>query len=185
MGKTYEALDQRLIDFIASQQMFFVASAPSGQGGHVNLSPKGLDALRVLDAHTVAYQDLAGSGAETIAHVRQNGRLTIMFCAFEGPPRILRLYGRGEVLEPAHSEFEELSGRFTERLSMRSIIRLEVTRIGDSCGFGVPLYDFVGERDQLLRWAERKGPEGIADFSREHIVTSIDGLPTLESLEAD
>ena len=184
MGKTFDELNERLIEFIEAQQLFFVASAPTGAGGHVNLSPKGLDALRVLDFRTVAYQDLAGSGAETIAHVRQNGRLTIMFCAFEGPPRILRLYGRGQVLEPSHAEFDELAGRFQERLSTRSIIRLEVTRIADSCGFGVPIYEFVEERDQLLRWAERKGPEGIAAFTQKHIATSIDGLPTLESLEA-
>ena len=177
MGKTFDELNERLIEFIEAQQVFFVASAPSGDAGHVNLSPKGLDALRVLDSHTVAYQDLAGSGAETIAHVRQNGRLTIMFCAFAGPPRILRLYGRGEVLEPTHADFGELAGRFPERLSTRTIIRLEVTRIGDSCGFGVPLYEFVEERDQLLRWAERKGPEGIAAFTQKHIATSIDGLP--------
>ena len=184
MGKIYDELDERLIEFIEAQQIFFVASAPAGPEGHVNLSPKGLDALRVLDGHTVAYQDLAGSGAETIAHVRQNGRLTIMFCAFAGPPRILRLYGRGEVLESAHADFGELAGRFLERSNTRSIIRLEVTLIADSCGMGVPLFDYLEERDQLPRWAERKGPDGITAFMQKHNASSIDGLPTLESLES-
>jgi hypothetical protein len=128
----------------------------------------------------VAYQDLAGSGAETIAHLRQNGRITILFCAFEGPPFILRLYGRGEVLEPGHRAFGPLAARFPERPNTRSIVRISVNRIADSCGFGVPLYDFVGDRDQLDRWAERKGPEGIRAFKRQYNAVSIDGLPALQ-----
>jgi predicted pyridoxine 5'-phosphate oxidase superfamily flavin-nucleotide-binding protein len=180
MGKLYEHITDRLETFIKKQHVFFVATAPLENTGHVNVSPKGQDTFAILDPHTVAYQDFSGSGAETIAHLKQNGRITIMFCAFEGPPFILRLYGQGEVLEPNNPNFDELNKRFALDLGVRSIIRVHLTRIQDSCGYGVPLYDFVKPRDTLLKWAQRKGEQGIVKFKREYNVQSIDGLPALE-----
>ncbi|MFW5924860.1 MAG: pyridoxamine 5'-phosphate oxidase family protein [Myxococcota bacterium] len=179
MGRSYEGLDERLTAFIERQHVFFVATAPRGAGGHVNVSPKGLDSLRVLDPHTVAYVDLVGSGAETIAHLRDNGRITLMFCAFEGPPNILRLYGRGEVLEPGDDGFDALHARFPSYDSVRAILRVHVTRITDSCGFGVPRYTFEGERRQLHDWADRKGADGLRNYQLEKNTESIDGLPAL------
>ncbi len=178
MGKVYEALDRRLQAFIGRQKLFFVATAPV-DGGHVNLSPKGLDSFRVVGPTVVAYQDLVGSGAETIAHIRQNGRVTLMFCAFEGPPLILRLYGRGEVLEPSHADYAGLAAEFPERPGIRSVIRVSLTRIADSCGFGVPAYEFLHDRDQLGKWASRKGPDSIERYKREMNKSSIDGIPAL------
>jgi hypothetical protein len=180
MSRLYEHITDRLEAFIKKQHVFFVATAPLEEGGHVNVSPKGQDTFAVLDPHTVAYQDFSGSGAETIAHLKQNRRITIMFCAFEGPPFILRLYGKGEALEPINPCFDALSKRFALSLGVRSIIRIAITRIQDSCGFGVPLYDFVKPRDTLLQWAEKKGERGIVQFKREHNVRSIDGLLALE-----
>ncbi len=179
LGKLYEAIDDRLRAFIAAQQMFFVATAPSGDGGHVNLSPKGLDSFRVIDDHTVAYLDLTGSGVETISHLRQNGRVTLMFCAFDGPPLIVRLYGRGEAIDPAHSEFAALSALFPTLPGVRSVIRVALDRITDSCGYGVPLYRHEGGRRQLTDWAVRKGPDGVEKYKRKNNRRSIDGLPGL------
>jgi hypothetical protein len=180
MSKLYEHITDRLEAFIKRQHIFFVATAPLEENGHVNVSPKGQDTFAILDPHTVAYQDFSGSGAETIAHLKQNRRITIMFCAFEESPFILRLYGQGEVLEPSNPNFDALNKCFALDLGVRSIIRVGLTRIQDSCGFGVPLYDFVKPRDTLLRWAEKKGYQGIIKFWREHNVRSIDGLPALE-----
>lgn len=182
MGKLYTELEERLRSFIAAQRLFFVATAPSGRDGHVNCSPKGLDSLRVLDATTVAYLDYVGSGVETIAHVRENGRIVIMFCAFEGPPRIVRLHGRGEVVEQADDGFPALATMFPDTAGARSIIRIHVRRISDSCGYGVPLYRYEGERTQLKAWAERKGPEGLLQYQRENNLESIDRLPGLRTL---
>jgi hypothetical protein len=179
MGKTYDAIDTPLAEFIGAQHVFFVATAPP-TGGHVNLSPKGLDAFRILDDRTVAYLDLTGSGVETIAHLRDNGRITIMFCAFEGPPKIVRLYGRGEVLTPGHAEFASLAARFPTHAGTRSVIRVAVERIADSCGYGVPRYRYEGERQQLLDWAVRKGPDGLATYRHGNNARSIDGLPGLD-----
>lgn len=184
MGKLYDAIDQRLADFIREQHMFFIATAPLESQGHVNLSPKGLDTFRILDPHTVAYLDLTGSGVETIAHLRQNGRATIMFCAFQGPPKILRLYGLGEVIEPAHAEFDGLRAQFGDHPGVRSIIRLHVQRIADACGYAVPRYEYVGERDQLTKSNEKKGPEGLRKYRNEKNAASIDGLPGLAPNEA-
>jgi len=177
MGKTYESLDDRLQAFIGRQRVFFVATAPRDEAGHINLSPKGLEGLAIIDARTVAYLDLTGSGVETIAHLRENGRMVIMFCAFEGPPNIVRLHGRGEVLEVGTPAFEALAPRFARWAGARSIIRLDIERISDSCGYGVPLYSYQGERSQLVDWAERKGPEGIERYQVERNARSIDGLP--------
>jgi hypothetical protein len=175
----YEAIDDRLAELIGRQHLFFVATAALAAEGSVNLSPKGLDSLAILDPHTVAYLDLVGSGAETIAHLRENGRITILFCSFEGSPLLLRLYGRGEVFEPGDEGFETLLTHFPEHPGTRSIIRVSVTRIADSCGFGVPLYRFEGERTQLTRWAERKGDEGLREYQLGNNRVSLDGLPAL------
>lgn len=175
MAKVYERLDDALGAFIGRQHMFFVGSAPSGDDGHVNLSPKGLDTFRILDPLTVAYLDFTGSGIETLAHLRQNGRITMMFCALEGPPKILRLYGKGTVLEPDHPEFATLRGRFPEYPGVRAVVRVAVERIADACGFGVPRYRHEGERMQLLDWATHQGPERLEAYRREHS-RSIDGL---------
>jgi hypothetical protein len=179
MGKTYEAIDERLAGLIGRQHLFFVATAALSAAGSVNLSPKGLDTFAILDPHTVAYLDLVGSGAETIAHVRENGRITILFCCFEGPPLLLRLYGRGRVFEPGDEDFERLLGRFPRYPGIRSIIRVSVTRIADSCGFGVPLYRFEGQRTQLTAWAERKGEPGLREYQLENNRVGLDGLPAL------
>jgi hypothetical protein len=181
MGRTYDALDDRLTQFIERQHLFFVATAPGGAGGHVNLSPKGLDSLRVLDPHTVAYVDLVGSGAETIAHVRDNGRITLMFCAFEGAPNILRLYGEGEALEPGDDDFPDLLARFPTFNAVRAILRVRLTRIADSCGYAVPLYTFDRDRRQLHDWADRKGPGGLRQYQLDKNTTSLDGLPALRA----
>lgn len=178
MANVYECIDDKLASFLAAQHVFFVATAPAGPEGHINLSPKGHNTFRVIDGKTVAYLDLTGSGVETIAHLRENGRITIMFCAFDGPPRIVRLHGRGRVVEPSQSDFLEVRTHFPEHDGARSVIVVEVERISDSCGYGVPLLQYGGERPQMQAWLDHKGPEGVATYQREHSV-SIDGLPGL------
>ena len=180
MGKLYDRLDDNLIDWIDQQQMFFVATAPLSASGSVNCSPKGGDTLRILDAHTVAYQDYTGSGAETIAHLRENGRIVLMFCAFEGPPKILRLHGRGDVLTPDDAAFADIARSFPAHVGTRAIIRITVERIADACGYAVPLYDFRAPRDVLDKYSENKGPEGLRAYRREKNALSIDGLPALD-----
>lgn len=182
MGSVFSEIDDRNAAFIVRQKMFFVATAPRSDSGLVNLSPKGLDSFAILDPLTVAYLDLVGSGAETLSHVRENGRIVFMFCAFEGPPRILRLHGRGEVVEPGDAEWEALAGRFPARPSARCVIRARVQRIADSCGYGVPLYAFEGQRQQLTKWAEKRDAEGLAQYQRDHNRESLDGLPGLRNL---
>src|SRR5262245_32572530 len=140
MGKLYAEIDERLRAFIEAQHVFFVATAPAGAGGHVNLSPKGLDTFRILGPSQIGYLDYVGSGAETIAHLRENGRIVVMLCAFEGAPRIVRLHGRGRVLEPQDPEFAALRPRFPAETPARALICVDLERIGDSCGYGVPLY---------------------------------------------
>ena len=179
MGRVLERLDERAIQFIGAQKMFFVATAPSGDAGLLNLSPKGLDTFAVLDDSTVAYLDLVGSGIETVAHLRQNGRIVVMFCAFEGPPNIMRIHGRGSVVEPGDVEWDELCGRFPEMPGARTIIRVHVERVADTCGFAVPLYDYKGDRSTLLDWVEKKSPEAVEQYKAEKNVQSLDGLPGL------
>ena len=179
MGKLFAAIDDDLRAFIAAQQMFFVASAPLAADGHVNLSPKGLDSFRVLGPTTVAYLDLTGSGVETIAHIRENGRLTVLFCAYQGRPRIVRLQGRGRVVTPIDAEWAGLAGQFPQMPGVRSVIVLEADRISDSCGYGVPLFEFAGHRKQLTDWADKKGPDGVAEYQAKKNRESIDGLPGL------
>jgi hypothetical protein len=179
MGDLLTAITPQLAELITRQHMFFVASAPSGHTGHINLSPKGLDGFRVLTPTRVAYIDYPGSGVETIAHLRENGRIVLMFCTFEGPPKIVRLYGQGSTVEPTDPAFVELLPHFSARMAVRSIICVDVTRVSTSCGFGVPRYDYVGERDQLERWGEKTGEQGLADYQRKKNGASIDGMPGL------
>ena len=185
MGDLHSEIDDRIRKFIEAQLVFFVATAPLDGSGHVNVSPKGLDTFRVLGPHEVAYLDCVGSGAETIAHLRENGRMTIMFCAFEGPPKIVRLHGRGEVVEPHDESFEQLRGGFAADLQARSVVRMEVDRVSDSCGFGVPLYSAEGPRSQLVDWEDRKGPDGLRSYQMEKNARSIDGLPALRWVTED
>jgi hypothetical protein len=179
MGKTYAEIDERLRAFLERQHLFFVATAPSGPTGRVNLSPKGFDTLRVLGPREMAYIDYVGSGAETIAHVRENGRITLMLCAFEGPPSILRIYGRGEIVEPQDESFARLRALFGPSRFVRSIVRIDVERIADSCGFGVPLFRYERDRTQYEDWGKSKGDEVVVDYQRSHNAESIDGLPAL------
>ena len=185
MGSVYAELTDKLRQFIDEQQMFFVATAPLAAEGHVNLSPKGLESFRVLDSKTVAYLDLAGSGIETVAHLRENGRIVIMFCAFAGGPRILRLQGRGRVVEPGDADYEHSSRQFPEYINARTVIVVELERVADSCGYGVPLYEYVGQRDQLVAWAEKKGAETVKRYIAEHNRESIDGLPGLRNVPCE
>ena len=189
MARVYERIDDRLRAWIARQQLFFVGTAPRGDDGHVNVSPKGpIGTLRVLDERTVAYLDIVGSGAETIAHLRENGRIVLMLCAFEGPPRILRLHGCGEVVHADDDEFERLLERaaFDEPAvaeARRAVIVVHVERIADSCGYGVPLMAFEGKRQHQDAWAAKKlrtgGPGALADYQAEKNAASIDGLPAV------
>lgn len=179
MAKQFPALDDKLVAFIGRQSIFFAASA--AEGTRVNLSPRGTDAFRVLGPNRVCWLDRTGSGNETAAHMRADGRLTAMFCAFEGPPLILRLYGRGHVLYRGTAAYEALlaeafEGR--EPLGARQIVVLEADLVQTSCGYGVPLFDAVGPRDTLDRWAESKGEEGLAAYRLEKNAVSMDGLPT-------
>jgi len=179
MGRSYDAIPDHLAEWMLAQPVWFVATAPLSGDGHVNVSPKGDDTFRVIDPHTVAYLDLTGSGAETIAHVRENGRLTIMFCSFGEKPNIVRLYGTGEAVLADHPEFAGLAARFPEKLSTRSVIRLRVSEVTSSCGYGVPLMELAGPRPMMDEWAERKGPEGIVEYRAEKNQISVDGLPAL------
>lgn len=180
MGKIYEELDGRLREWIGQQQVYFVATAPSGDDGHVNVSPKGhADTFAVLDGHTVAYLDLTGSGVETIAHLRDDGRITVMFCAFDGPPRIVRLHGRGRVVLPADREWAELAARFPSYRGARAVVVVDVERTSDSCGYAVPRYELAGERDLLERWTDRKDDTELTAYRAKHNEASIDGLPGL------
>ena len=180
MGKIAAELDQEMVDWIGRQKIFFVASAPLAESGHINLSPKGGDTLRVLSPNVVVYQDFTGSGIETMAHIRENGRLVIMFCAFEGAPQIIRLYGQGEVVTPKHKDFADLAQLFPQKAGVRSYIRLKADRVTSSCGFGVPFYSYVGERDVLDKWCVQKGPEALEEYRQMKNRQSIDGLPGWE-----
>ncbi len=179
MGKVFERLEPQTIEFIERQHLFFVATAPLDADGLINLSPKGCNTFTVVDPQTVAYLDLMGSGIETVAHIRQNGRLTVMFCSFEGPPNILRLYGRGEVVEPSDAAWPQLRARFPAHVAERSIVILHVQRVSTACGFGVPRYSYEGDRSTLRDAWEKRGPDGIKAYQQENNRASIDGLPGL------
>ena len=180
MGTVHEAIEGRVRDFIESRPVFFVATAPS-QGGHVNLSPKGLsDTFVVVDEHTVAYLDLTASGAETIAHLRENGRITLMFCSFDRSPNVVRLHGTGRVVSRYDDDFTEWATRFPANPAARAVIVVEVSRVSDSCGYALPLMTLDEERDLLTPVMERRGDEGMADYRRQKNSTSIDGLPAFD-----
>ncbi|MDP1820203.1 MAG: pyridoxamine 5'-phosphate oxidase family protein [Acidimicrobiales bacterium] len=178
MGLMLERLDAKLTRWIARQPMFFVATAPS-DGGRVNLSPKGHDTLRVLDESTVAYLDLTGSGVETIAHIRENGRITVMLCAFWGPPLIVRLSGTGEVAVVGEPAFEEQRVLFPDLPGSRAVVTVHLDRVQTSCGYAVPRMELVDERDTLLTWAERKGDDGLERYRAKKNAESVDGVPGL------
>lgn len=179
--KVHARVAGRLLDFVESQRMFFVATAPLVEDGHVNLSPRGIPGtFRMLDEHTFAWLDTTGSGSETIAHLRENGRVTVMFCAFEGPPNIVRFHGRGRVVTRYDDEYALLEPLFVDLPGARAVIVVDIERISDSCGFGVPLMEYAGERDLLQPYFERKGVDGSADYRRRKNRTSIDGLPAFD-----
>ena len=177
MAKTYPEINQPLLQFLEAQSMFFVATTPLDANGHVNLSPKGLDTFRILGPKTVAYLDIFGSGVETIAHLRENGRIVLMFCAFQGAPKVLRLHGQGRVVEPHEPGFADLQAHFPILEGTRAIIEVEVTRISDSCGYGVPLLQFEAQRRDLPAWCHKRGTEGLKIYRQEKNRSSIDGLP--------
>lgn len=181
MSKQLESIGPELAAWISAQRMFFVATAPLGPDGHINNSPKGGEAFRVLGPLEVAYQDYTGSGAETAAHLRENGRIVLMFCAFEGPPKIVRLHGLGTVVTPDDPRFADLAARFPANPGTRAIVHVAVERVSDSCGYSVPFYDFRGPRDTLDRWAVNQGPEKLATYRATKNQRSIDGLPAFAS----
>jgi hypothetical protein len=177
MGKVYDGISAELEAFLERQPMFFVATAPLASDGHVNVSPKGFDrTFAVLDEHRVAFLDLTGSGIETIAHVRENGSITIMFCAFDGPARIVRLSGTANVVTCDDVEFDELAERFSSYAGARAVVTVEVDRVADSCGYGVPRMTLVEQRDLLHTWATARGDDGLRDYRAEKNRSSIDGL---------
>jgi pyridoxamine 5'-phosphate oxidase-like protein len=179
MGKQFDSMTPAHRDFIARQRIFFAASATAAS--RVNISPRPTDALRILDERTVAFLDLTGSGSETAAHLRADGRITLMFCALDEPPSILRLYGRGVSFPRRSEDYAALLGSAfgdQEPLGARQIVRIDIDLVQTSCGYGVPLFEYVGERDTLRRWAEQKGETGLQEYWRQKNARSIDGLPT-------
>ena len=181
MGKVHDHIDERLRAFIEAQQVFFVGTAPSGSDGHVNVSPKGLaDTFRVVDDRTVAYLDLTASGAETIAHLRDNGRIVVMFCSFDRTPNVVRLHGRGRVVGLYDAEYAGWAARFPDNPAARAVIVVDVARVSSSCGYALPLLEPVSERDILTPNMERRGADGIVRYRREKNRVSIDGLPAFD-----
>jgi hypothetical protein len=178
MAKVFDHITEDLHQFIVAQHLFFVASAPLSPTGHINLSPKGLDSFRILSPNRVAYLDLTGSGNETSAHLQENGRITFMFCAFQGAPMILRLYGKAAVILPGAPEWDELYSLFPPLPGARQIILAEIDRVQTSCGFGVPLYEHQAQREVLVQWASKKGEQGLQEYQRQKNLISIDGLQT-------
>ena len=179
MARAFDAVPDHLVGWLEAQPLFFVATAPAGEEGHVNVSPKGYDTFRVLGPNEVAYLDLTGSGAETIAHLRDSGRLTLMFCSFDEKPNIVRLYGRGRTVLPSDPGFAALSQRFPDLVGTRAVVVLDVARVSTSCGYAVPRMDVVGVRPTLDDWAARKGADALVDYRAEKNAVSIDGLPAL------
>ena len=180
MATVLDGIDHDLAAWIAAQRLFFVATAPLAADGHVDCSLKGTDTLRVLDERTVAYLDLTGSGAETAAHLRENGRICLMLCAFDGPPKIVRLYGAGAVHPLGSDRFAALADRWPPLPGARAVVEVALARVQSSCGFAVPRFDFASERTILLDFARRKGPDGMAAYRDRKNLTSIDGLPAFD-----
>ena len=176
MAKFYSRLTSELEIFIQQQKIFFTATAPIS--GRINLSPKGIDTFRCIDANNVAYLDLTGSGNETAAHLHENGRMTIMFCSFNEKPLILRLYGKGEIISQSSDRWEQLHSLFPNTPGERQIVLLNIESAQTSCGFGVPVYEFQEERKTLINWAIKKGQSGIKEYQQQNNLESIDGLPT-------
>jgi hypothetical protein len=179
VGRTYDGIDEDLSAWLTKQPLWFVGTAPLSVEGHINVSPRGHDTFSVLGPHRVAWVDYTGSGIETIAHVRENGRICLMFCSYDSKPRIVRLHGHGSVAMPGEPAYDEVVAMHPPHPSTRAVVVVDVDRVSDSCGFGVPVMDVVGERDLLRRGAERRGPEGLADYRAAKNATSIDGLPGL------
>lgn len=180
MGKLHETITSELAEWIARQRVYFFATAPLAPDGHINLSPKGGDTFRVVGPLEAVHQDLTGSGAETAAHLRENGRLVVMFCAFEGPPKIVRLHGRGTLVEPGDPDYPGLEALFPRRAGTRAFVRLAVTRVSDSCGQAVPFLDYRGPRETLDKWAEAQGAERLAAYRAAKNRRSVDGLPAFD-----
>ena len=180
MSKLYDAVTPELAGWLGRQKVFFVATAPLAADGLLNCSPKGLDTFRVAGPHEVGYLDLTGSGVETAAHLRENGRVVLMFCGFDGPPRIVRLHGVGEYLPADGPGFTEWRDRFPDLPGTRGAVRVRVTRVSDSCGYAVPRFEYAGDREALTRWAQKKGPAGLAEYKRQKNTLSLDGLPGLD-----
>lgn len=178
MAKVYSSILASHEEFIRKQRMFFVGSAPLSGDGHVNISPKGYNVLRILSPNDIAYLDLTGSGNETSAHLKENHRITFMFAAFEGPPLILRLYGRGEVILPGTAEWDELAPHFNILPGARQIVRARIETVKTSCGFSVPFYSYDGERDTLHQWAENKSKQQLEDYRQKKNSVSMDGMIT-------
>ena len=178
MGKLHHSISPAHKEFIKKQHIFFVATAPLSAEGRINLSPKGLDCFKVLGENKVAYMDLISSGNETSAHTLENGRITIMFTSFEGTPNILRLYGKGFTILPETSDWDLYAPNFKIYPSTRQIIVADIDLIQTSCGFGVPLYNYKGERDIHFDWANKKGSNGLQEYIKEKNLVSLDGLPT-------
>lgn len=180
MGKEFQEIDERIRRWIERQRLFFVSTAPLGSDGRINCSPKGLDSLRVLGPRQVAYADTGGSGIETVAHLKENGRIVIMLCAFEGPPKIFRFYGTGRAVEPHEDDFDGLMALFPAMPAVRNFIVVDVECIRDSCGYGVPLYDFRSERDSLTNWCNSKSEDDLRAYAVENNAVSLDGLAGLD-----
>jgi hypothetical protein len=178
MAQAHDQITEEIQQFIAEQQMFFVATAPLSADGHVNLSPKGLDTFRIISPTEVAYLDFTGSGNETSAHLLENGRITFLFCSFKGKPKILRLYGKGQTILPDHEQWPTWRARFPEFPGVRQVLVVTLDRVQTSCGFGIPLYDYVGQRDRMPKWAVEKGEEGLEAYQQKKNLRSIDALPT-------
>lgn len=178
MSKQRENIDPELASWIAAQKVFFVATAPLSAEGHINTSPKGGDSFRILGPMEVAYQDYTGSGSETAAHLRENGRIIIMFSAFKGAPQIARLHGRGTLITSGHSRFAEFARLFPENPGTRAFVHVQVTRVSTSCGFSIPFFDYQGPRETLDRWAAQQGPEKVAAYRASKNQVSIDHLPS-------
>jgi hypothetical protein len=183
MSKQLPCIDRALAAWIRKQHVFFVATAPLSPNGHINCSPKGGDSFRILGPLEVAYQDYTGSGAETAAHIRENGRILVMFCAFTGAPRVLRLHGAAETLTAQDPGFESLAAHFPPNPGTRSLVRVTVTRVSTSCGYGVPVLDFQKDRDSLDKWALSRGPEKLSEYRATTNARSIDDLPAFDALD--
>lgn len=181
MGKTYDGIDDDLAEWLTRQPLWFVGTAPLSADGHVNVSPRGHDTFSVLGPHRVAWVDFTGSGIETIAHLRENGRICLMFCSYDSRPRIVRLHGRGTVALPGDPTFDEVVAKHPSHPSTRAVVVVDVERVSDSCGFGVPVMDVVTERDLLRLGAQKRGPEGLATYRAERNAASIDHLPGFPS----